>query len=399
MAVDYKTPEEVAAQYLLHLKTLKPEINTDQTDSDWWVRSRVVGGVVAGIYADQTKIANDAFPQSARREALERHLNTYFDEGFTPATQSVGTVRMTGATGSSVAAGVQLIYDPNGNVYTVDSAVAFGTATSVEASVTSVNAGQDQNLLEGAELSIPAAPAGVDPTATVFAGNLSDGRDIETNEQASARILAQIRTPLAGGKVSDYVRFALDADNSVVSANVIRFPFGFGTVGVVITAGTTDIDTALDNGDPVVLIPSAALVATVQEYIESVNPITDCATVLAAASVPVNVTVSVRYQTGDNDTILSGQTLTQEELVVREVKRAIYKTPPGGRQLGGSGFIVCSEIEEVIDLNLSATPYTEGNKAQILLDRQVEDLSATGANLLILGTQIGVPGTITVVEL
>lgn len=398
MAIEFKTPEQIADEYLLHLKSLKPEVNTDQTDSDWWVRSRVVGGVLSGMYADQRKISDDAFPQSARRDALEKHLNLYFDEGFTPATEAVGSVLVSGTVASTIPSGTQFQYDPNGNLYTATETVVL-TATTGVVPVQSVTTGQSQNLLEGALLSLPSPPAGINNSAVVVDGNISDGRDEETDEQAAARILARIRQPLAGGKVSDYVQFALDADPSVTSANVIRFPFGFGSVAVVITAGTSDIDDALDNGFPVVLLPSDELVETVQEYIETVNPITDCAFVLSPASVPIDVTVNVRYASGDNSTVISGQTLTQEELVQREVQRAIYKTPPGGRLLGGSGFLVCSEIEEVMDLNLSADPYTVGNKAQILLDRQVLDLSASGPNRSLLGNEVAVPGVITVVEL
>lgn len=400
MAINYLTPDEIADQYLLYLKNLKPLVNTSQTDSDWWIRSRVVGGVISGVYADQLKISNDAFPQSARREALERFLFTYFGEGFRQATQAVGNVLATAsATGTTIPTGTQFQYNPNGNLYTATEDVSFTDATTGVVPVISVASGQDQNLLEGAQLSLPSPPPGIGSAATVFGANISDGRNIESNEEAAARILRQIRTPLAGGKVADYIQFALDADPSVTSANVIRFPFGFGTVAVIITAGTTDIDAALDAGDPIVLIPSDELVEKVQTYIETQNPVTDCASVLAPASTIQDVTVFVRYASGDNSTVLSGQTLTQEELVQREVQRAIYKTPPGGRILGASGYVVASEIEEVIDSNLSSTPYQIGNIAQILIDRQVADLSASGANRALLGNEVAFPGTITVVDL
>lgn len=398
MALSYKTPEEIANQYLTYLKGLKPEVNIKQKDSDWWVRGQVIGGVLAGIYADQQKIADDIFPQSARREAIEKHLNLYFNEGFKAATQSEGYLLVTGATGSIVPAGTQFEYTENGNLYTADDEVELGAATTGLVAVTSVISGQDQNLLEGAELTVQSPPAGIDSTATVYDGDLSGGRNEESNTEAVARILTQIRTPLAGGKTADYQQFALDADSSVVSASIIRYPFGFGTVGIVITAGTNDIDAALDAGDPIVLIPSDELIATVQNYIETQCPVTDCPTVMAPASAGIDVTVKVRFSSGDKDTILSGQTLTQGELVEREVKRAIYKLPAGGRVFGASGYVVASEIEEMIDYNLSASPIAIGEKLEIVVDRQVEDLSASGANRGILPTEIALPGTITIEE-
>lgn len=402
MALQYKTPTQIADQYLLHVKSLKPEVNTDQSDSDWWVRSRVVGGVFSGIYADQRKIADDAFPQSARREALEKHVNLYFNEGFKPATQSVGPVMVSGATGTPVPLGLQMEYTPNGNLYTTTESITLPLdATTGIVNVQSLAAGQNQNLLEGAALNIPSPPAGLDSGAIVYGGNLSDGRNEESNQEAAERVLDFIRTPLAGGKVADYEAFAKAADPSVTSASVIRFPFGFGTVAVVITAGTSDIDTAINNGDPIVLIPSAALIDTVQTYIETQNPTTDCATVVAPASVTQDVTINVRFASGDKDTEMDAFGLTQGELVQREVRRAIYKTPPGGRRFRGAstGYVVASEIEDMLDVNLSANPYTVGRMAQILTDRQIGDLSATGPNRRLLGTEIAYPGTINVVEM
>lgn len=397
MAIDFRTPDEIAEEYLLELQSKKPEANVDQTDSDWYIRGRVVGGVVSGLYSDQRLIANDAFPQRARREALGRWLDLYLNDTFRPATEAEGLALVTGASGSSVPIDQQFLYQPNGNVYQATTGVDFDSATAILVPIISVNVGQDQNLLSGAPFLISSPPAGVDSMASA-SGDISDGRNEESNEEAADRILARVRTPIAGGTASDYEQWAVEADPSVVEANVIRFPFGFGTVGVVIAAGTTDIDAALDAGLPIVRIPSQALVDRVQDYLESKGPLTDCVTTFAPSGVDVDVTVRVSLVSGNLLTIPAGQTLTQGELVQREVERAIYKTPPGGRQVGATGFVLASEIEEVIDLGLSASPYTLG-QIPILRDRQVEDLAASGPNLSLLATQVALPGTITVLEM
>lgn len=406
MALDYKTPQTIADQYLLHVKTLKPEVDISQTDSDWFVRAQVVGGVFSGLYADQKKIADDAFPQSARHDALASHIDLYFGGGFKTATQSQGTVHLTGATGTSVSAGQQIQYVPNGNLYSVVSTVAFApAATGADVLVRSVATGQAQNLLSGAQFQVVSPPAGLNPAA-VAVTNLSDGRDDETDPEAALRILEAIRLPIAGGKVSDYEQFALAADPAVTAASILRYPFGLGTVGVVITSGTTDIDSALNNGIPVVETPSDALVATVQAYVESQAPVTDCPTVLKPATVGVDVTVRVRFATGSAatqiidpvNTVNPGSMLSQGDFVKREVQRAIFKTPIGGRRFGASGYVVASEIEELIDGNLGAEAYNTGAIVQIILDRDVDDLSASGPNRSLLGNQLALPATITVVE-
>lgn len=397
MTIQYRTPSQIAQQYLTSLKAQKTEVDISRTDSDWWVRSRVNGGFVAGVYADQQLIANDAFPQSARREALERHLETWFDEGFTQPTPAVGSVGVTGTAGTVIQIGQLWQYAPNGNGYGASQQVTIGAAGTGTVAVESIVTGQAQNLFVGAALTAVSPPAGLQ-VAGVAATNISDGRNVESSEQASTRILNRIRAPLAGGKVSDYEDFAREADGAVVTATVLRYPFGFGTVGVVITAGTSDIDEAVDNGQPVVFTPSDELIAAVQTSIETKNPITDCATVMAAATTPIDVTVLARFRSGTATTIVTGQTLSQGDLVRREVARALYKTPPGGVKFGSVGYVLASEIENVIDQNLAATKFQTGQRAQILIDRQVMDLAASGPNRILLGHEQAVPGTITVLE-
>lgn len=397
MALIFKTPSEVADEYLTTLKNLKPEVDVSRQDSDWWIRSQVVGGVVSGVYGDQSKLSDDAFPQSSRREATQKHLQTYFGRDFNPPQPSIGTVIVSGVPGSPMPASTEFIYTPNGNTYKSISTTTMAGATGF-IDILSDGTGQTQNLLDGAQLTLSSPPSGFNNTATA-SGPIGGGRDAETNSEAAALILDFIRQPPAGGTAADYKRFAQQADASVVDANVIRFINGLGTLGIVITAGTTDIDTAVNNGDPVVREPSDALVAIVQDYVNTQKVETDCVSVFGPQAISVDVEVKVRYLQGNNSTIVSAFGLTQKQLVQREVKRAMYKTPPGGRQFGGQGFIVASEIEQVIDIGLSGEPYETGLYVSILADRQVQDLSATGSNLLILPTQIAEPGTITVTEM
>lgn len=395
----YKTPDEVAEEYLTYLKTLKPEVNTKQTDSDWWVRSRVVGGVVSGVYADQAKIADDAFPQSARREAVGRWLETYFGTGFNAAQVSTGYAAMFGEIGSTIPALTELVFEENGNSYQTTEVVVL-SATAQLIPVQSIDAGQDQNLLSGAVLTVSAPPAGIESTASA-SGDFAGGSDEETTEQGAARVLARMRDPISGGTQTDYEQWAFEGSDSVSSATVKRYAFGLGTVGIYITAGTTDISAAVDAGTPVVRVPSEQVIEDVQDYIESVNPLTDCATVLPPSEVPQDVTARVRFIPGiTGSSIISGTNgKTALELVENQIKKALYSFPVGGRVLGASGFVVASEIEESIDQALSNSPWTEGNVASIIIDRQIDDLSATGINRLLAQNEIVEPGTITVIVL
>ena len=399
MALEFKTPAEVADEYLQQLAALRPtEVNIDQEDSDWWVRAQVNGGVLSGVYGDMKKLADDPFPQSARREAVARHLDLWLSDTFRAAQESNGSALFTGDIGTNIPVGLTLTYAPNGNTYTTTDSLTLTDVSGV-VPLASVNTGQNQNLLEGATLTISSPPAGLDSTATVYNGNLADGRNEETTAEGAARVLARVRQPTAGGTESDYQQYALAADPAVTSASVIRYVYGLGTVGIIITSGTTDIDAAVDAGDPVVRVPSDALLDTVQAYVDALNPLTDCLHMLKPQEVAQNVTLRVRWAEGyAGADILPGQTLTLLQLLEREIGRALYKTPIGGRRIGASGYIIASEIEEVVDLALSASPYQEGEIAQVILDRQVEDLTASGTNRLLRPTEVVIPGTIIIQE-
>ncbi len=396
MAITIKTPRQVAQEYLDNLKGLRPEINTDQTDSDWWVRSRVVGGTVAGVYADLNRVSNDAFPQSARRDAVDRHLNVWFGSGLRDATYAVGNVAATGATGSTVVANTQFIHTPTSKVYVATETVLFSAATA-SIPVQSVNRGQDQNLLTGTSLAFSTPVAGVDSTVTVITPGITDGRNAETTQEGADRVLTRIRNPTRGGTEADYQVWSSAADSRVISTRVNRFIYGLGTVQLVISAGTSDIDQAIDNDEPIVVQPSEDLKAAVLAYVDALNPLTDVVYVDGPAELSVDVTVQVRFVDGDKDTLVPDAGVTQGKLVEREVIRALYKTPIGGRDLNGVSEVRAADIEEQMDYNLSSTPYTVGLNYQILGDRQVT-ISGGTPNIAIASNEQAVPGTITIVD-
>lgn len=398
------TPAQIQQDYLNYLSGLQPTLNTAQQDSDWWIRGAVVGGVVAGVYADNLAISNDAFPQSARQAALANWLQTMFGPdpvqgNFLPATASEGLASVTGSPGQIVALDLQAVYLPNSNAYFVTAFTALDPVAGTGlVPFQSVSIGQSQNLQPGAVITFPSPPAGLQATAIVASGGFTDATDPESVSAAAARILTRLRNGITVGRPIDYEQYAKAASPSVVTANPVKMIYGPGTVGIYITAGTTNIDEALDNGQVISLLPSAQLIETVQIYVEANAVLTDAVYVLAPVEVPINVSCFVSYLSGNGSTIPSNQTLTQQQLVIREIQRAIYKTPVGGRQIPGSGgFVFASDIEQTIDIALSDEPFETGT-SQILIDRYVEPLSATGNNISLAPEQIPVPGTITITQ-
>ncbi len=325
------------------------------------------------------------------------HLYTYFGSGLIQPQPASGNVAVTGVDGTVIPQGTEFVYVPNGNSYQSTEEVTLSGVTG-DVPIQSIGDGQIYNLLTGATLTCSTPPSGLNGTA-LSDGAISGGRDTETAAEAAARILAFIQSPPAGGTAADYVRFAMEASDSVTGATVLRFFLGLGSVGIVITAGTTDIDTALDEGVPIVLTPTDALIDEVQTYVETQKVVTDCITVMGPTLVEVDVTVLVAYaNNATDDTIEPVSGLTYSALVQREVQRAIYKTPPGGRQINGIGYLTVDDIETQLDISLSAGPYIAGSYAQILANRQVQSLTGddNAPDLVMLQPQVVTPGTITV---
>ena len=396
MAITIKTPRQVAQEYLDNLKALRPEVNINQTDSDWWIRSRVVGGLLAGAYGDLNRVSNDAFPQTARREAVDKHLQTWFGAGLRAAQPAEGSVTVIGTIGSTIPSGTQLTHAETGNLYSTNTTASL-SSTAGDFPVTSIASGADQNLITGTPLAFSSPPAGITTAATVAAPGILDGRDEETTSAGAERVLTRIRNPSRGGTAADYAIWALAADVSVVSAAVNRHAYGLGTVQVIITAGTSDIDAAIDAGDPVVIAPSPATKAAVLAYIEGMNPICDVAYVDGATEVAIDLTATITWITGDHDTVVSGTTETQGELLIKEISRALYKMPIGGRDVAGVKEIRASEIEGAIDYYLGGGQYGVGLKYQIVGDRAIA-LSGGTPNVTIAATEAATPGTITIVD-
>ena len=396
MGINIKTPSQVAQEYLDNLKVLRPEVNTAQTDSEWWVRSRVIGGLLSGVYADINRVSNDAFPQSARRESVDKHLQVQFGSGLRQPTSAIGFALVSAtASGAVVAVNTQFVHELSGQSYGVTETITLSAVTG-NIPIRSFGTGQVQNLVTGTTLKILGGPVGLSTTATVIDPGLTDARDAETTQDGALRVLQKIRNPSRGGTSTDYVNWAVAADARVLSCVVNRFPYGLGSVGLVISAGTNDIDAAIDADLPVIVTPSSELKEIVRQYVEALNPICDLVYVDGPTETSINVTAKIAFTSGTKDTVVTGTGgKTQGQLVIREIRRAIYKTPIGGREINGVKALRISDIEEQIDAKLSSSPYTVGTAWQFVGDRQVTASGGTPNVSMDVG-DVAVPGTITI---
>lgn len=406
--VNYPTPSQIFQQYSTTLKGLRPDLNVLAKSGEALIRGRTVAGIISGVYADQRKIDDDTFLKDARIEALLRHGE---DEGIArqPATaaETVGFLA-SGTPGTAIPALATLRYPPTGILYSVQTATVVGGGGTVLLSLLANTTGQITNVLAGETLEFVSPITGVNPTGTLSIA-LADGADIESEDSYRSRLLLNRQRRPAGGNQYDYPRFAFEADPSVRSALIRRFGRGLGTVDVYITTGTTDIDTAVTNGNAIVRVPSPTLIQTVQDYYEAHVPLTDCPRVYGPTETPQDATVFIALADGillttvPADAVYNPLNLTVEALIKREISRVLYKVPVGGRLVEGlpGGYVLASEIEQQLDVMLSATPGNNGiakGLIPVLIDRECDKLAPPDYNRLLTGAQLSTPGTLTVIE-
>jgi uncharacterized phage protein gp47/JayE len=405
----FPTPSSIQQQYLQILKSLKPSFNPNDPNSDFVIRGKAVSGLASGLYGDQQKVNNDTYISSARLEALLLHGQ---DLGISrqPATAAkTPQARITGTDGTLINPGdLTFLYAPTNVVYTnTTGGTIAGGLLDLEVECTVV--GQVGNIVAPDDLQVVAPPPGVDPTSSLLQ-NMADGADIETVDSYRARLLSRRQQPPAGGNEIDYPNFAFEADPSVRSAFIRRFGRGLGTVDIYITTGTTDIDTAVTQGQAILRIPGPATLAAVQAYYNANVPYTDCPAVYAPTEVDIDVTVKVVLAAGltlasvPANATYNPLGLTCQQLIEREVGRALYKVPVGGRIVPGNtqGQVVAADIEESLDEWLSAVSNqnTGGSigKLPILADRQVQPLDPPNVNKVIVQNQLVAPNIITVIQ-
>lgn len=404
----FPTPSQIFTQFQTFLKSLKPSINVNDMNSDFIIRGKSVSGLVSGLYGDQAKVYNDTFVSNARDAAV---ILQGADYGLSrlPATQAESPlgVTITGTNGKVINPGdLTFTYGPTGVLYTNTTGGTISGGILL-LSIQATTAGQIGNVQAPDTLTVVAPPSGVNNTAALSV-SLADGTDVESIDSLRARILSVKQSPPAGGNATDYKNFAFLASNAVRTATIFRWGRGLGTVDIYITSGTTNIDTAVTNGDSVVRIPSSIVIDAVQAYYDATVPLTDDAEVFAPTEVDINVTVKVDYAQGltatsvPSDPVYNPLGLTCLQLVQREVARALYKVPVGGRVLPGGtqGYVVAADIEASLDIWLSAVPdYTTGvasGKLPILADRQVQPLNGSSYDLPVAASTLSAPGTITV---
>jgi uncharacterized phage protein gp47/JayE len=271
------------------------------------ILGKLIAGVAHGLYGYIAWAGKQILPFEAEAEELDRHANFWLDEPRKAAFPAKGNVTFSGTNGKEIPQGTVLIRADGIEFETdAEAVISAGTAT---VAVTAVEAGAAGNTVEATALTVASPIAGVNGNTAVAADGLTQGADIETDDELRIRVLARPKRPPHGGASFDYVNWALEV------AGVTRawcYPLEMGD-------GTVTVRFVRDNDASI--IPDAAEVAAVQAYIEERYPVTGHVFVVAPIAAPIDFTF----------TMITPATQAVKDAVAAELADLINReSEPGG---------------------------------------------------------------------
>ena len=318
------TFEEIRQAILRDMVSLNPETDVS-SDSDNYIRASSLASCATGQYAHQAWILKQFFPDTADTDFLERHCNL---RGIRRknATSASGTVIAHGIPLSSIDADLQIKCGER--LYTVLQKAYIKEDGTVVLSIRSLEPGAISNQ-HNKTAQFMAAPVGV--SSDLVNLDVTGGTDVESDNSLLNRLLDLLRRPPAGGNQYDYKAWALSVDG-VTSAYVYPLRRGLGTVDVVITSG--------DN------VPSDDIVSKVQNYIDSVRPVTAKNSMVIKPDV-TKVDIEVKVS-------LSGGTFDK---AANDIKQALQEhfsaLKPGDSVIASQLEAVISDVASVTDRKMT----------------------------------------------
>lgn len=328
MPFQVPTFEQIRDQYLISVRNADPSASTGP-DSDHFVRACGVATVAEQLYAHQTWVWRQAFPDLADEDILEK-MAAQRGQPRMVAQAASGTVRFTGTAGTVIPAGTRITTTTAS--YATDAVATIGGSGTVDVAATAEAAGAAGNVsvLTAAQLS--GAPAGV---ATGSVVSMTGGADKETVAALLSRLLAVMSQPAQGGNENDYRVWAREVAG-VRRAFVFPLRRGLGTVDLVPLPETG--------------LPSPTLLAAVQAYIDDRKPVgMGVDGFLAVAPTPVAVPITGTLVLDDGVSTLQVMPAIESGLA-----RIFYDTDPGETLHKARLVATIVNVPGVRDVNLTS---------------------------------------------
>jgi uncharacterized phage protein gp47/JayE len=292
----------------------------------------VIAKVIADLYGLVKTVMQQSFVQTAtgfwldlkvremglvRRQAVKAKVNLTFRSN-TPAAQNisipVGTI-------------CKSQKDASGNDYrfiTIAEAVLEEDQTIVQVIAEAELAGKAWNVGQDTITRMVTRVTGINAVTNSAGYLIQEGSDPESDEQLRERAIGKWETLGLGGTREAYRNWALSVQGVVAASVLDDFPFGPGTVGVVILG---------ENG-----VPSAELINEVHHCIKARKPLTADVRILAPEIRSIDLDLEViRYVNASQETVDS------------KVREAVNNY--SGRLQLGEGLRIARLINEIMDVS------------------------------------------------
>lgn len=311
-----------------------------------------IAAELESVYAEQEAILDEGFAVTATGVYLDRKVA---EQGLTRkvAQASTTTVTITGAEGASIAVGALVASDTIFYAVTTATTIAAGQTTMI-VPVQCTIAGITGNVPIGAIKSFPATIAGLSTVTNVAA--VTNGYAEETDSELRARYMEKIQAPATSGNKYHYAIWAKEV-TGVGDAKVLPLWNGNGTVKVVI------INSNKRAADSTLINNTAA-------YIDDNRPIGSTVTVVSAAELAINVSVTI--------TLASGYELADVKATIESELTAYFASIAFKET-----YVSYSRISSII-LNTAGV----FDHSSLLINNDTE-------NIAIADTQVAVLGTVT----
>ena len=291
----------------------------------------VIAKMIADLYGLVKTIMQQSFVQTAtgswldlkvremglvRCPAVKTRVNLTFRSN-TPAAQNItipiGTI-------------CKSQKDSSSNDYrfiTIAEAVLEEGQTSVQVITEAELAGKAWNVGQDTITRMVTRITGINAVTNGAGYLIREGSDPESDKQLRQRAITKWETLGLGGTREAYRNWATSVPGVVAASVLDDFPFGPGTVGVVILG---------ENG-----IPSAELINEVHQYIKARKPLTADVRILAPEIRSIDLDLEViRYVNAS------------QEMVDSQVREAVNNY--SGRLQLGEGLIIARLINEIMDV-------------------------------------------------
>jgi uncharacterized phage protein gp47/JayE len=288
------------------------------------VLARVIAGATHMLHGNLAYVANQLFADTADFTFLVR-IGTLFGVPPKAATFATGNITATGTNGSTIPIHT-LLQRSDGTEYQTTAGATISSGSAV-IPVTALLAATSGNCDTGTQLNFESPVSGVNSAVTCSdADGLTGGNDPETVDNYRPRVLERLQLPPQGGADADYVEWATTVPG-VTRAFVYPGEQGLGTV---VVRFLTDHP---DGSDPT---PDSPTITAVQDYLNTVRPVTADVVVIGPVANPVNFILQVTPNTSDvknactaqlKDLLAQGQAAPGATIFIWQVRQAIGGTP------------------------------------------------------------------------